>query len=152
MSLNVAAGECPSNCKMRLKRLAAICLVLALWFHGSVAATMSSMGHGRCGGLIAVADTIAATPCCNERSPDQPILTGGSECSEVGVSITKTLAGEPCASPTCDCAGAGSPAILSEAMAEPNIAAPFVPLRLQGALPSSLASDSLERPPRDTLS
>lgn len=143
-----------SNSTMFANRFAVICLVLALSFQAALAAAMSPMFHGCCGGKIAVTNVIAATSCCDDQGPDRHVMTGASECTEASGCITKSYAGEPSSCPSCpgDCAGASSPGILPEAMPALTIPPSFEPLRLQGSLHLSQPSQRLERPPRATLS
>src|SRR5512134_1036801 len=137
---------------MSAKRFPVICLALALLFHVSAVAATSQMVHGCCAGLIAVTDASTTSPCCDDLGLDQHLMTGASECTESGFSITETRGGEssPCSSCAGDCAGAGSPVVLPEAMSAPNIPPSFMPLRLDVSLHFSQTSRRLERPPRNT--
>jgi len=139
---------------MRSKCFAVICVVLALFFQVSATASISSMAHGCCGGLMAAADAITAARCCVDQDVDRGAGTLAGDCADHDPGVKPTLAEDSlsCSSCTGDCAGVGSPIVNSEATAVTGVAAPFVPLRLQVALKLPQASFRLERPPRDTLS
>jgi hypothetical protein len=141
------------NSKMRSKCFAMICVVLALFFQVSAAASASSMAHGCCGGLMATADAITVAHCCADQSVDRHAGTPAADCADHDPGVKSTLGEDSlsCSSCTGDCAGAGSPIVDSEATAVTGVAAPFVPLRQQVALKLPQASFRLERPPRDTL-
>ena len=153
-SRNPARDELTFNSDMRSKWFPAVCVVLALFFQASAAASMSSMAHGCCGGLMAAADAITAARCCADQNVDRRAGTFAADCADHDPGVKPALAEHSlsCSSCTGDCAGVGSPIVNSEATAVSGVAAPFVPLRLQVALKLPQASFRLERPPRDTLS
>lgn len=153
-SRKLARVELTFNWQMRSKWFPAVCVLLALLFQVSTAASTSSMAHGCCGGLMAAANAITAARCCADQSVDRRAGTLAADCADHDPGVKSTLAEDslPCASCTGDCAGVGSPIVNSEATAVLVGEALFVRLGLQVALKLPQASFRLERPPRDSQS